>query len=227
MPRRLASVLLGLAFVVANGQAAVGSPPIPPPVSAPPPTLQGESLFAAPIEIQARCNLDGSGTVSFASVGTAHGPYEGTFSEAGVVTFGPPHDLGDFRGFVSLVLDFAATFQISSLTGDVAGTKLFSTRTITPGQPTSYGLCRSENFFVIDIPASYEARITTQDATVYRDDGITNSVITSAMFEAFQSDRLETIALPTPPGSSPLVQPGRGCGDHNHLHIDVGACPTK
>ena len=98
------------------------------------------------------------------------------------------------------------------------------------------------------VQAQYEARIQT-DEGVFHDEGTSTVQMRwcrrgfvheppsqcadptgqrtrlPGMFEeTFTSTLGETIPLVTPPGNSPAVQNGKGCGDENHLHDRSGEC---
>lgn len=104
--------------------------------TAPPPTLTGEQLASCgsgslpggggvscdggdrgTLAIRVRCNDDGSGTISWTATGQATGPYNGTFTETGTVSFTGP-------GFVT---NLQVTFHIDSVVpdADVDGRKFF------------------------------------------------------------------------------------------------------
>jgi hypothetical protein len=72
------------------------------------------------------CDADGSGTMTFSVTGAAAGPYPGTFSESGTLSWGPP--LVPFPGPYgrSQVVSFNATFHIDSPLGTIDGTKSLS-----------------------------------------------------------------------------------------------------
>ena len=99
------------------------------------------------------------------------------------------------------------------------------------------------------VVAQYEARIHT-DEGVFHDEGTTTVEMRECrrgfvheppsqcadpgggtrlptMFEeTFTSTLEQPTPIVTPPGSSPIVQNGKGCGDERHLHERQGECKT-
>lgn len=97
--------LLGLGTAPASAQAMSGE------------TLFGQGTFNA--QPGSTCNPDGTGTVNFTASGAATGPFAGTFTETGSVTFGPrpaPNQL-------NVITAFSAQFEITGPNGSVSGTK--------------------------------------------------------------------------------------------------------
>ncbi|MFK4299556.1 hypothetical protein ABH924_004740 [Arthrobacter sp. GAS37] len=88
-----------------------------------PPTLTGETFTgdqAFPSSDLTGCtNGDGTGTFTFHFQGTANGPYPGTFVEDVSVTAGGPALPDNTHPLTA----FHATFTITSVTGEVTGTK--------------------------------------------------------------------------------------------------------
>lgn len=103
-----------IAFVCVLGLFSAG------PASAQP--LTGEEFFGQgtfTAQPSSTCNPDGTGTVNFTASGNATGPYPGTFTETGSVTFGPrpaPDQL-------NVITSYSAQFEISGANGSVTGTK--------------------------------------------------------------------------------------------------------
>ena len=95
-----------------------------------PPTLSGEQFLDPAPTISASCDVNDTSTISFSSSGVATGPYPGTYSEVGTATLGPQtfDGNGTPTGFL---FSFDAVFTIHSVTGDVTGTKTFSTSVVT------------------------------------------------------------------------------------------------
>jgi hypothetical protein len=96
-----------------------------------PPTLTGEEFNDPAPNITASCDVNGTSTISFSSSGVATGPYPGTYTEVGTATLGlQTFDTnGTPTGFL---FSFDAVFTIHSVTGDVTGTKTFSTSVVNP-----------------------------------------------------------------------------------------------
>ena len=87
-----------------------------------PPTLSGEELSASTL-VTGAVNCNSSGPFSFTALGTATGPYAGTFSET---------VSGDALSGQTISGDYTASFTITSATGDVTGTETL-TSTISGG----------------------------------------------------------------------------------------------
>ena len=161
----------------------------------------------------------------------------------------PGTEIRSSRGFnVGPVLSFEAHFEIDSLVGQVTGRKQ-----LVVELPSNLGACvdfenvmtevgRVGSGFIRDARAvvSYEATIVT--ATGRFVDRGTSSVFmqdyrasfaggggaaSGVFLESFVSSLVATEPLLVPPGNSPLLQPGRGCGDANHLHIRREECRTR
>jgi hypothetical protein len=126
---------------------------VAPSVSAdsPPPTLSGVFLSAEPVSITASCNPGSTSTMSFSAIGTAYGPYPGTFTATGTVTIG-----GTLTGFyvngipLYQVTSVQTYFTIDSTVGQVTGT----TQLVTPGSVS--GLCND-----FDTPSPYGMSLIT------------------------------------------------------------------
>jgi hypothetical protein len=126
-----------------------------------PQTLTGEVLLASEIPgpgtstFSGTCDPLGNSTFQFTVTGLAEGPYPGTFTESGTITFGP-------FGVVEVgfgVAAFNASFTIQSAVGTVTGTKTLA----TPN--TGFGACGVFAFPTggIDFEGNvvYQAQITT------------------------------------------------------------------
>lgn len=170
-----------------------------------PPTLTGESLFLGPdggfgsTSLSGPCNGSG-GQLSFGFSGVAAGPYSGTFTETGTVTYGPAvltfddyPNPGD-RFYVADIVSFEADFEITSTTGTVSGTKKLTggpAPTTPPGSQGEASVSCSQsgsessvvlyqncypNCTVTD-NVTYEAHITTADGTFVDRGGVDNTQI--------------------------------------------------
>jgi hypothetical protein len=126
------------------------------PAHADPPSLSGEVLHSNN-GTSTGC-VYGSDTISFtfSISGTASGPYPGTFSESGSVTF-------DRSTYIET---FTANFTIDSSVGQVSGTKTSSATGITC---STYG-----EFFVSRSTTTYAAQIQTATGT-FSDHGPTEA----------------------------------------------------
>ena len=220
--RTFTAVLFTLVTLVSPATAA------PPP---PPPTLGAGSnfalyeMFTGEIEhLQGLCQPAGT-TFEFNAAGIATGPYPGTFTETGTVTFGPASGTDLFN---SSVVAFESAFRIESVFDgnpvDVTGTKRLAfvgtghCADVAVGDP----LLSSR---IAVVQASYEARIKTSRG-VYFDRG--GSPV--SLFEYYEPEdpslgqrgfsELFISAI-----GPEAAKPGEGCGDENHEHIRSSECP--
>lgn len=155
--------------VLATGLIAPGSAQ----ADTPPPSFAGELFESRVVDgstgehFQVACNEDGSGTVSWQITGTATGPYPGTFTETGSLTFGP---VVDGEGTIT---SLSASFQVESSAGTVDGNKTLL--------PADNDLSRNEGFCdlnasefyhlaTVQLGHAWEVTITTADS-VYKESG--------------------------------------------------------
>jgi hypothetical protein len=119
-------------------------------LAAPPATMSGENLTATGGPFAVACSV--SGTFPFAAAGAATGPYAGTFTESGTVSFSVP--------LFGPVTAFSADFVITSATGDVL---VRGTKTLDTGVPNTSDACADGhgNLGVHSLPATYDATIFT------------------------------------------------------------------
>jgi hypothetical protein len=97
-------------------------------------SMTGEELFGLGTfnaQSGSTCNADGTGTLNFSASGSAFGPYPGTFTETGTLTFGPRPGAGQLNTITS----YSAQFDISGANGTVTGTKHIGNVT----NPTPFG----------------------------------------------------------------------------------------
>jgi hypothetical protein len=252
MLRLYTTALTALALLALAGpaQAAVAPP------FAPPPTLTGETFFedfsATQPRLIATCSSSDVSTITFHTFGVAAGPYPGTYDEQGTVRIGvqtsPPlpaaPGVPSTQGFsVGPVLSFDSQFEIQSAVGHVQGSK----EVVVP-LPTNMGACVDfatalTTGYLRDARAvvEYQATITTArgtftdrgNATTFMQDYRATSVLTGTTLasvgvfnESFASTLVSPELAPTPPGSSPALLEGRGCGDINHEHVERDLCPA-
>ena len=201
----------------------------PPARAALPATLTGEELTGIPTVTAMNCQRLATSTYSYRVTGLAAGPYPGVFEETGTVTFGPAGST--IPGAVMPVRHLTATFRIDSVAGEVRGTK--SLITDDPASIANLGICvvtSDGELAATHALVSYEATITTATGT-FHDEGrsdidlwVSGPTLGSGFVETFVSSLTDVVPLITPPGNSPLEQPGKGCGDRNHIHAQVGLC---
>ena len=154
------------------GHGALGAAAQVPPASLSGENLEGGDLFAQPggTTITAmNCNPAGNSSLSFTATGIAMGPYTGTFTESGTVSFGPETQNFGFPYPVGLVTDFTAQFTITSDAGTVTGSKGFN-GSVTPPPPfgPSVAFCDAPggSGFGIDVTqGTYTASIQTATGT--------------------------------------------------------------
>jgi hypothetical protein len=145
----VAIALLGLLSVADAGAQTPG-------------TLAGETLQATPasgydaqgncldpeqcVQATGSCDPDGTSSVSFTAVGTAVGPYPGTFTTSGTVTFSA-QVLPSFTGVVpspaGANTSLTESFTIQSDDTTITGTKQLAADVIPFVPDTGVGACRS------------------------------------------------------------------------------------
>jgi large repetitive protein len=121
-----------------------------------PPTLSGEELSASTL-VTGAVNCNSSGPFSFTALGTATGPYAGTFSET---------VSGDALSGQTISGDYTASFTITSATGDVTGTETL-TSTISGGD----ACYQDPTDFSIGGGSDYQATIQPSGGGTYTDQG--------------------------------------------------------
>jgi hypothetical protein len=120
-----------------------------------PPSLQGEIFQAAnyqvsnEIDILANCTMTPGQTVTvtYSAEGIAYGPYPGTFTERGTVTFLLTGFVGS-QQVIGTVTSWTADFTIDSVVGQVSGTK----RLDPVGASPNVGVCQHWPIQVITPP---------------------------------------------------------------------------
>lgn len=194
------------------------------------PSLSGELLEAQPAVVPTHetsfgaftCDKAGTTTISFEARGFAAGPYSGTFTETGTVTIGPQTNTAlDTRG-VGAILDFQATFTITSEfpPGTVTGTKRLAPTAPTAPTLESIGRCDPDGSSADDVLVSvtnphvlYDAQI---DATTgaRTDSGTASVLIDSTPFPATATfQQLFNSSEPPPPADCPEDDDQQGNGD--------------
>jgi hypothetical protein len=195
-------------------------------------SLSGESLESTPAAGQQTtfgaftCDKNGTTVIPFQTSGSAFGPYSGTFTESGTITVGPQTNTTvDSRG-VGAILDFQASFTITSTvpSATITGTKTLSP-TLPPGSSlTAFGRCdpngssppNSDLFAIVSDPfVLYSAQINAVTGT-RTDNGTGGFVIQSvtgpASPAAFQEAFTSTDPVP------PVCEDGNNGNGHGHGH---------
>ncbi len=174
----LAGAAAGLAFLLLQPPAARTE-------TAPPPSLEGEQLYAVDTITDVKGTLDISGactaavgekfTLTYRATGTATGPYEGPYTESGTVT-GQPLVQSVPGNVTGVVVSWTATFTIDSPTGQVTGRK-----TLTQELSTSRCIDARTGFLMRSAFAilQYEATITPPTGGTFADAGKANAVVES------------------------------------------------
>ncbi|MEK6226646.1 MAG: hypothetical protein AABM40_10200 [Chloroflexota bacterium] len=220
--RTFTAVLVTLATLASPAIAA------PPPA---PPTLGAGSNFAlyemlnGEIEhLEGLCQPAGT-TFAFNATGVATGPYPGTFTETGTVTFGPASGTDLFN---ATVVAFESSFRIDAVLDgspvEITGTK----RLAFAGTGHCADVAVGDPFLssrIAIVQATYEARIKTTRG-VYFDRGGADV----RLFEFYEPEdpsigqrgfsELFISAI-----GPEAAKPGEGCGDANHEHIRSSDCP--
>jgi hypothetical protein len=153
-----------------------------------PGTLVGETLQATPaydaqgdcasaaqcVQATATCDADANSTVSYTASGTAVGPYPGTFTASGSVTFGP-QVLPSFTGIVpspaGANVSLTESFTIHSGATTITGTKRLAANVIPFVPGAGVGSCRSlpgGYAYADSASATYTATITDPTGSVTR-----------------------------------------------------------
>jgi hypothetical protein len=128
--------------------------PVPAAAWASTPSLDGESFSGTATLNTTSCPTTDTGTLGFTANGSASGPYSGTFTESGTITF---------SGLVN-VTDFNATFTLTSSTGNVLDGRKFGS--LTP----VFGVCLFETS-PPTVTSNYTATITLPTGEQFCDTG--------------------------------------------------------
>ena len=220
--RTFAAVLFTFATLMSPAIAA--PPPAPPTLGAGPNFAMYETLNGEIEHLEGLCQPAGT-TFQFSAAGIATGPYPGTFTETGTVTFGPASGTDLFN---ASVVAFESSFRIDSvLEGsqvEITGTK----RLAFVGTGHCADVAVGDPFLssrIAIVQATYEARIKTHRG-VYFDRG-GSAVSLSEFYEpedpsVGQRSFSELFISAIGPEAA---KPGEGCGDENHEHIRSSECP--
>lgn len=209
MPRscaRFAFAVLLVAAMFALSLAPIAAEPLN---STVPSTLDAETLSAVDqsTALSFPCSSLGSYTASFDLSGTAAGPYPGTFTETGTLSYtlstGTP---SQFSGSVNA---FTANFTITSPDGTITGTKTLQSTVGGGSVVCGHGPGSiSAGFIVSALPTTYQAIIATPGGT-YQDQGTSTVGLnyertgqfgqtnTSTLAESFASTLSMPILIPS------------------------------
>jgi hypothetical protein len=222
--RTLIAVLFTLAWLASP---AIAAPPSPPPTLGAGSDFTMYETFNGEIEhLEGLCQPGGT-TFEFNASGIATGPYPGTFTETGTVSFGPATGTALFN---ASVVAFESSFRIDSVLDgnpvEVSGTK----RLAFVGTGHCADVAVGDPFLssrIAIVQATYEARIRTSHG-VYFDRGGADV----RLFEFYEPED-PTVGQR---GFSELfisaigpeaAKPGKGCGDENHEHIRSSECAMR
>lgn len=157
-------------------------------------SLEGEHLFGHSVKTDYQCQPDGTTTITYSAEGFAEGPYPGTFTEIGTISFEPTSGGG--------VVFAKASFIIDSEVGDVVGTKELSAESDGSGSciedvstPAGDELCRlvfgantsSTSGAMASASLSYQALIATDEGH-FADSGTSPLMIHDTFMTCNRSD---------------------------------------
>jgi len=163
--RRALRAACSAALSLAIGLFASAPAALPASASTLPPSLAGEVLQATGPTGSATCNPAGTSSASFSAAGNADGPYTGTFTESGTVTWGPQ---APGRG---PLLTFHANFTIRAPSATIVGTKDLSA---IGAYAASEGRCYGGPDFYFVTNATYQATISATGGGAFSDSGYTH-----------------------------------------------------
>ncbi len=212
-------------FTVAAGALVTALGPAPALAQVPPPTLTGETFLGTPVLTNVTCDPAGTSTATFTVTnGTASGPYPGTFSATGTVTFGATVAVG--AGYQP-VTGLTETFTITSAAGNVSGSKKFTAATGTrshcnmPGDLTTRSFSATYDALIEGTPQRY----TDQgDSLVSIDDKTSMPNGVATFYESFTSSLLATVPEVVPGPPSGCDQEGDMMGPY-HCEREDGTRP--
>jgi hypothetical protein len=174
-----------------------------------PATLAGETLTASDSGssyfVPGSCYSGGPMTSSFSFTGTAAGPYPGTFTETGTMTYtlGPVPD-GQMIAS-GTVTQFSAKFTITSSAGKVTGTRTLDPTVATSRGARCYESGGGTSYETDPLPTRYTARITTGKGRP-NTHGPSSAVLASAVGfggSVMSSNVDDKFASPPPPAPAP------------------------
>jgi hypothetical protein len=213
-----------VAFATLASPAIAAPPPAPPTLGAGSDFALYEMLNGEIEHLEGLCQPGGT-TFTFSADGVATGPYAGTFTETGTVTFGPASGTDLFN---ATVVAFESSFRIDAvLEGspvEVTGTKRLAFAGTGHCADVEVGSPYLSSRIAI-VQATYEARIKTARG-IYFDRG-GSSV---SLFEFYEPEdpsvgqRAFSELFISAIGPD-AAKPGEGCGDENHEHIRSSECP--
>ena len=200
-----------------------------------PPTLTGENLHAqhgelvggniGTVTFSAGCGPNS--TIDYTITGVATGPYPGPFVESGKIVLGS--GIGELGEEPFPIVELSARFTIESITAVVTGSK-----TTVPGGAATFVICQFCGLGTCPAfinSAGFESAAELDYAATIHGDGTHSDRGTSLMEivsfsggQTFDENFISALAQISP-GRSPGLQPGRGCGDRNHVHDRSVDCP--
>ncbi|HEX8116417.1 MAG TPA: hypothetical protein VF521_04040, partial [Pyrinomonadaceae bacterium] len=161
-------------------------------------SLHGETLKAQGASPSAfsvtgvTCVPNGVSSFNYTSQGLATGPYPGTYSESGTVTF-----QNNLTGSSRPVLSFSAAYTVNSGTTVITGTKTLSTPTALT--PANSGVCQSlpngsltTDSVSVNFAAAYTANVQTPSGS-FTDEG-TSRVFGDSRRAYFTADPSNTFS---------------------------------
>ncbi|HMJ96077.1 MAG TPA: hypothetical protein VK486_09500 [Thermoleophilaceae bacterium] len=178
-------------------------------------SLGGESLESTPATGQQTtfgsftCDKNGTTVVPFQTSGSAFGPYSGTFTETGTITIGPQTVPGLDATSSGPILDFQASFTITSVfpTATITGTKHLAPTSPPAAELSAFGHCDPDGssppagavFAIVSDPfVLYDAQINAVTGT-RTDSGTSGFVIQSVTSPTAPASFQEAFNSTSPP----------------------------
>jgi hypothetical protein len=170
------------------------------------------------------CNKNGTTVIPFQTSGSAFGPYSGTFTETGTVTIGPQTVAGLDATSSGPILDFQASFTITSVfpTATITGTKHLEPTSPPAANLSAFGHCDPDGsappssavFAIVSDPfVLYDAQINAVTGT-RTDSGTTSFLIQSVTSPTAPASFRESFNSTSPP----VCEDGNNGNGHGHGH---------
>jgi hypothetical protein len=138
-------------------------------------SVDGSSYF-----VPGTCYSGGEASVSFNFSGTASGPYPGTFTETGTITYALRTVVAGQLISSGPVTGFSAAFSIASPAGTVTGTQRLDPTLAADQDARCYESPGGTSFETDALAPTYTAAVTTSRGT-FRDRGTSAATLSSAV----------------------------------------------
>jgi hypothetical protein len=170
------------------------------------------------------CSKNGTTVIPFQTSGSAFGPYSGTFTETGTVTIGPQTVAGLDATSSGPILDFQASFTVTSVfpTATITGTKHLAPTSPPAANLSAFGHCDPDG----STPPSSAVFAIVSDPFVLYDAQI-NAVTGTRTDSGTGSFLIQSVTSPTAPASfqesfnstsPPVCEDGNNGNGHGHGH---------